>query len=514
MPPVLHPRRAAFRWSRHLLVPVLLMLVAAAGSGCVSTGVNPVSGNTRAYGYSWEQEVQLGQEADDQIQSQYGVYDDEELQAYVDEVAREVLAESHMRRPDTQQRFRETEFTFRVLDSPVVNAFALPGGYVYVTRGLLAHLNNEAQLAMVMGHEIAHVAARHASQQAARQQLTQGLLVGGAIAGQVAFGGNVAENVMGLGGTAAQLLSLSYSRENERESDRLGVEYAVKAGYEGAEGAAFFTSLKRMQQQSNQSLPTWQSSHPDPGEREDTIVQLAQEWQERVPGTAQTRNQEAYYGALETLVLGDNPRQGVTENNTFYHPDLEFQFPTPAGWQVQNQPRQVAMIAPEQSAYVVFRFAEGDTPEAAAQNFTGQEGLTVEEQRSTTVNGRSAYRVLAQAQGQQGQTLRVLSYFIADQGQVYQFQGVTTSGRYGEYRSAFERTMTGFTRLTDPEKLNVQPTRLAIRSADRRAAFQTFAEGAAMPEGMNATDLAILNQLDLDTTVEVGRPLKLPGTGR
>lgn len=514
MLPILHPRRAAYRWGRHLLVPVLLTLVAAAGSGCVSTGVNPVSGNTRAYGYSWEQEVQLGKEADGQIQSQYGIYDDEELQAYVDEVAREVLEESHMRRSDTQKQFRETEFTFRVLDSPVVNAFALPGGYVYVTRGLLAHLNNEAQLAMVMGHEIAHVAARHASQRAARQKFTQGLLVGGAVAGQVAFGGNVGENVLGLGGTAAELLSLSYSRDNERESDRLGVEYAVKAGYEGAEGAAFFTSLKRIQQQSNQSLPTWQSSHPDPGEREDTIVQLAQEWQERVPGTARARNQEAYYGALETVVLGDNPRQGFTENNTFYHPDLEFQFPTPAGWTVQNQPRQVAIIAPEQAAYTIFGFSDRDTPAAAGQKFAEQEGLTVEERRSTTVNGRDAYRVLAQAQGQQGETLRVLSYFIADRDQVYQFQSVTTAERYGDYRSAFERTMTGFDRLTDSEKLNVQPTRLAIRSADRSAAFETFADTTGMPEGMDAMDLAILNQLDLDTAVEVGRPLKLPGTDR
>jgi len=510
MLPIEHPRRAARRWRRHLLIPVLLTLVAAAGSGCVSTGTNPVSGNTRAYGYSWEEEIQLGQEADGQIQNQYGVYDDEELQAYVDEVAREVLAESHLRRPDTPERFRNVEFTFRVLDSPVVNAFALPGGYVYVTRGLLAHLNNEAQLAMVLGHEVAHVAARHASQRAARQQLTQGLLLGGAIAGQVAFGGNVAENVMGLGGTAAQLLSLSYSRENERESDRLGVEYAVKAGYEGAEGAAFFTSLKRMQKQSNQSLPSWQSSHPDPGEREKTIVQLAREWQERVPGTAKRINQDPYYATLERTVLGDNPRQGFTENNTFYHPDLEFRFPTPAGWQVQNQPRQVAMIAPEQAAYTIFGFSEGDTPEAAAQDFMGQEGLTVQEQRSTTVNGRTAYRVLAQAQDQQGQTLRVLSYFIADQDRVYQFQGVTTADRYGEYRSAFEGTMTGFARLTDPDKLNVQPTRIAIRPAARSASFRTFAEGSILPDGMGMTDLAIINQLELDTIVETGRPLKLP----
>jgi len=233
-----------------LLMPLALIVVVGASSGCVTTGTNPISGNKRAYAYSWEEEVKLGTEADKQIQQQYGIYENKELQQYVDRVAQKVLAESHMRRPDAQAKFRNTEFTFRVLDSPIINAFALPGGYVYVTRGLLAHLNNEAQLAVVLGHEIGHVAGRHASKQAAKQQFMQGLLVGGAVAGQVAFGGNVGENVLGLGGSAAQLLSLSYSRGNERESDQLGVEYATMAGYDAAEGAEFFTSLKRKQKQS------------------------------------------------------------------------------------------------------------------------------------------------------------------------------------------------------------------------------------------------------------------------
>ncbi|MFB6273952.1 MAG: M48 family metalloprotease, partial [Salinibacter sp.] len=342
----------------HFLVPILLFVLAATATGCVSTGVNPVSGNTRAYGYTWKEELKLGARTDKQIQNQYGVYDDKQLQQYVDEVAREVLAVSHMRRPETPEKFRKAEFHFRVLDSPVINAFALPGGYVYVTRGLLAHLNNEAQLAVVLGHEIAHVAARHASQQAARWQLTQGLLLGGAIAGQVAFGGNVGENVLGIGGTAAKLLSLSYSRDNERESDRLGVQYAVRAGYAAAEGADFFESLKRKKEQSGQSIPTWQSTHPDPGAREQTIPEIAQTWQKKIEEPATTVNQEAYYRALENIVLGKNPRQGFAEDGVFYHPELAFRFSVPARWTVKNQPRQVALIHPDESAYLLFRFAD------------------------------------------------------------------------------------------------------------------------------------------------------------
>ncbi len=492
------------------LVLPLLLLAAAVGSGCVSTGTSPVSGNTRAYGYSWQEEVKLGKEADQQIQKQYGVYDNEEVTAYVEELGQNMLQESHMRRPDTPEKFRNTEFTFRVLDSPIINAFALPGGYVYVTRGLMAHLNNEAQLAVVLGHEIGHVAGRHASKQAAKKQIMQGVLVGGAVAGQAAFGGNVGENVLGIGGSAAQLLSLSYSRDNERESDRLGVEYAVKGGYDAAEGAEFFTSLKRQAKQSGQDLPTWQSTHPDPGKREDTVEELARTWSEKVAGKQTTRNQDAYYATIEGLVLGKNPRQGFVENDVFYHPDLAFRFPTPGGWTIQNQASQVAMIQPDEESYVVFRISSEATPRAAAGKFTGQEGLSVVEQRQTQVNERRAQRVLAEAQTEQGRSLRILTYFIEYEDQVYQFQGLTAAGRYETYQSVFERTMTGFDELRDADKLNVKPTRLTIDPASRTAPFRTFVDESVLPDDVTPEDLAIINQVELDQTVKEGRPLKLP----
>ncbi len=506
-------RRPIGRYRVHLLrlvLPVLLFALAATSTGCVTTGTNPISGNTRAYGYSWEQEVKLGKEADQQIQQQYGVYGSEELQQYVEELGQKILAESHMRRPDTPEQFRNTEFHFRVLDSPIINAFALPGGYCYVTRGLLAHMNNEAQLAVVLGHEIGHVAGRHASKQAAKQQIMQGVLIGGAIAGQAALGGDVAENVLGVGGTAAQLLSLNYSRDNERESDRLGVEYAVKAGYDAADGAEFFTSLKRKSEQSGQSLPTWQSSHPDPGARENTVRKLAAEWDQKVEGDQNARNQDTYYDMIEGLVLGENPRQGYTEDDMFYHPELKFKFPTPAGWQIQNETSQVALIGPNQEAYVVFRISTESTPEAAATAFTSQKGLTVIERREETVNGNDARRVLAQAQTQQGQELRILAYFIRYDGNVYQFQGLTTASNYPTHRSTFLETMTGFDALQDQDKLNVQPTRLNIRPASRTASFRTFLDESALPDGIRAPDLAIINQVELDGSVERGRPLKLP----
>lgn len=491
------------------LVPILLLLVSVS-TGCVSTGVNPVSGNTRAYGYSWEEEVKMGKKADKQIQSQYGVYENEELQEYVDDVAQDVLAESHIRRPETPEKFRTTEFEFRVLDSPVINAFALPGGYVYVTRGLMAHLNNEAQLAVVLSHEIGHVEARHASQQAARKQLTQGLLVGGAVLGQATLGGNVGRQVLNLGGTAAQILSLSYSRDNERESDQLGVEYAVRAGYDAAEGANFFGSLERVREQAGQSIPTWQSTHPDPGARKQTIPKLAQKWEGRVEQPATMVNQEAYYSTLDNIVLGKNPRQGFAEGGVFYHPELAFRFSIPNRWDMQNQPQQVALVHPDQSAYMLFQFADAETPTAAARTFADQEGLTVLDRQRTSVNGNDARRVLAEGETQQGGKIRLLSYFIAYDDNVYQFQGATAADQYDTYRADFERSMTSFARLTDRDKLNRQPTRLTIRPAGQRSPFRSFVDADALPSDMTEGDLAIINQLDLGQTVQTSRPLKLP----
>jgi len=505
-----HPlavRRA--RWVRWTLLLVMTAALSLTVPAC-TTGVNPVSGNTRAMGYSWEEEVRLGKQADEQIQQQYGVYEDEELQQYVDRIAQDVLAVSHMRRPSTEAKFRDTEFTFRILDSEIINAFALPGGYVYVTRGLLAHLNNEAQLAVVLGHEIAHVAARHASQQAARQQLTQLGVLGAGVAGGLAFGGDAAQNILGLGGQAAQFFSLKYSRSNERESDRLGVEYAIKAGYEASEGADFFETLKRKQEQAGQSIPSWQSTHPDPGERETTIVDLAREWQGRVAQPANRIDQEPYYDAIERIIMGKNPRQGFTENDTFFHPDLRFRFPYPAGWQVINQPRQVAIVEQDQAAYLTFSFSQEESPRAAATAFAGQEGLTTVDRSGARINGLDAERLLVSGQTQQGGEVRVLSYFIAYNGDVYRFSGLTTGGRYSEFESAFERSMRGFAELRDPARLNVEPARVNVRSADATRAFSQFVRPSELPDDMSSDDLAILNQVELQQTIERGRMLKLP----
>ena len=261
------------RYLLALLIPLFFI------TACVVQR-NPVSGNKRALAYSWDKEVEIGTQADSEISAQFGVYDDENIQDYIDQIGQEMLEVSHMRREDTDPKFKNTPFTFRVLNSPVVNAFALPGGYVYVTRGLMTHLNNEAQLAVVVGHEIGHVAARHASQRALSQTISQIAVVGGSILGQELLG-LPGRSLMNLSSQAAQLILLSYSRDHERESDQLGVEYSARQGYLAAEGAEFFTSLKRISEKSGQPIPTHLSTHPDPGEREKNIPRMAEEWREK-----------------------------------------------------------------------------------------------------------------------------------------------------------------------------------------------------------------------------------------
>src|SRR5437762_11075353 len=172
------------------------------------------TGEKRYLGYTWQQETEIGKQASQQVAALFGLYRDPKLERYVMEVGNRVLATSHLRRPGTEEQFRKTPVTFGVLDSPIINAMALPGGYVYVTRGMLAHLNNEDQLATVIAHEIGHVAARHAARQSWQQHRAQELLLDGALPRQGVFGLH-AQNSLNAGGTAAHVLCLRYRYESE-----------------------------------------------------------------------------------------------------------------------------------------------------------------------------------------------------------------------------------------------------------------------------------------------------------
>jgi predicted Zn-dependent protease len=470
--------------------------------GCV-TDIVPATGERRYLGYTWQQETDIGKQASKEVTSLFGVYGDANLARYVSEVGNRVLATSHLRRPGADEQVRATPVTFTVLDSPVINAMALPGGYIYVTRGMLAHLNNEDQLATVIAHEIGHVAARHAARQAWQQQMGQGLLLGGAVLSKGL--GLPAGNILNFGGMAAQLFLLRYSREDELEADKLGVEYAMGAGYDSREVIGLFQTLDRMQEKEGQSMPSFLATHPNPGDRIQRIRELTSAARDSRTPNPDTR----YLHAVEGLILGEDPRQGFVQDNVFYHPDLGFRFPIPRGFKAVNQPSQVVMVEGQNRAVLGFTGTAESSAEAAAAKLLSQRGLRVVERGSTRINGFPAVGVLAEAQTQNGQIVTLTTYFIDYRGKVYQFIGYAPQPLFGSFQSAFLQTIRGFAEIQDSRILARQPVRLTLLRVSRSAPFRELIP-RALPAPFTPAEAAILNEVDLNQEISPAKILKIP----
>jgi predicted Zn-dependent protease len=393
------------------------------------------------------------------------------------------------------------------LDTPVVNAFAVPGGYIYFTRGILAQFNNEAELMGVLGHEMGHITARHTVSQQSKQQLGQLLLIGGMIASEdfSEFAGYAMQGM--------QLLFLKFSRDNEREADRLGVEYTSRINYDGQKMADFFNVLNKMQMESSQGgIPTFLSTHPDPGDRYNTVTQLASQWKDSLGYSDWQVNEDSYLQMIDGLVYGEDPRQGYVDRNAFYHPEMKFQFPVPAGWQLENSPLQVQMAPKEGNAMMVFSMARQDNLDEAAETTLGDLELNVLDSERTTVNGMPAISAVSEqtSQNQQTgeqQTIKVLSYFIGYNDAIYVFHGMSTGPDFNSWFRTFESTMMNFNRLTDPAKLNVQPKRINVRRVQRASTLAQALDSFGVPQSQ-MDDLALLNNMELTDRVQAGKLLK------
>lgn len=463
--------------------------------------VNPVTGKSQLMFMSEAQEVQLGKQYDPQVLATFGEYKNDALLAFITQKGNEMARISH--RP-------KLEYHFKILDSPVVNAFAVPGGYIYFTRGILAQFNSEAELIGVLGHEMGHVTARHSASQQTKQQLGQLLLIGGMIASEK-FAQYAQEAMQGM-----QLLFLKFSRDNERESDRLGVEYMSKIGYDARKMGDFFQVLNKMSMAEDQGgVPTFMSTHPDPGDRYTAVHQMAKSWQDSLNKSQYLVNSDSYLKMIDGIVYGEDPRQGYTDGNTFYHPELKFRFSYPAGWQFQNSPLQVATAPKDGKAIIVFSFSQGKTPEQAAQATVKEMGLTVLENRALTVNGLQAYGVLSkqvtqdQATGQQQSNL-LLSYFISHGGNVYVFHGVSTEADFKAYQPSIEATLGSFANLTDPARINVKPDKIFIRTVSRPGTLQQVLASYGVPQD-KMKEVAFLNNMELTASVPAGRLVKVIG---
>jgi predicted Zn-dependent protease len=450
------------------LTPLLFASLLFLSSSCA---VNPVTGKKQVVLMSEAQEISIGQQSDPEISAFFGVYDDPELQKFITQKGLEMAAVSH--RP-------KLDYHFKVVDSPVINAFAVPGGYVYFTRGIMAHFNNEAEFAGVLGHEIGHVTARHSVVQQRNQMLGQL----GMIAGMV-FVPELAQFAEGM-----QLALMSFGRDAERQSDELGVEYSSRIGYDATEMAGFFNTLERQgAKQGASDIPEFLSTHPSPAERNVTVAKLAEQWKAKLKLTNPEVNRDSYLKLIEGIVIGEDPKQGFVENNIFYHPVLKFQFPTPQDWNFQNSPQQVQMGPKAGDALLSFSFAGTGTLEEIAQKILTQFKLELVDSKKETINGLPAF-------------------LIEFGGNTYHILGVTALANFPKYQPVFLFTARNFKELKDAEKLGRKPDVVRLFTVPQRMSFEAALRSAKMPTE-RFDEIAILNGMLVTDQLEKGTLIKI-----
>lgn len=467
---------------------VVFTLLAASlwATGC---STNPATGKRQVAFIGEEQEVAMGRAADQQVAESLGLYDDAELQQYVNRLGQQLARESE--RPNLP-------WTFRVVDDPVVNAFALPGGYIYVTRGLLSYLSTEAELVSVLGHEIGHVTGRHSVEQMSKQQLAQiGMIAGMVLQPELANYSELAQTGLGL-------MFLKYGRDDEREADDLGLRYMVRENYDPREMPDVFATLGRAsQQQGAGRIPGWLSSHPAPEERiqriQEQIAALDQDFSGR------TVNRAAYLDKIDGIAFGQDPREGYFRGSTFVHPELAFQIQFPPGWKASNQKQAVGAVSPGKDAVVVLTQANSGSPQDAARQFYSQQGI----QQGPAVRANLGGGALANVFGvsrSQGGDIQGVAAFVKDGNAVYRILGYTMANNFQRYGDELASAIGSFSRVTDRRLLDVQPRRVDVVKITRAMSLEEF--NRRHSSTVDIQTLAIINQADGNTRFPAGTEVK------
>jgi predicted Zn-dependent protease len=433
------------------------LTAAALVTAVIACATNPATGKRQLMLVSEAQEIAMGKAADQEAVAAYGLYPDPKVQAYVERLGKGLAAKSE--RPDLP-------WSFKVVDDPAVNAFALPGGYIYVTRGIMTHLRSEAELVAVLGHEIGHVTGRHSASQMSKQQLAMGgLIVGMAVEPELQRFGGLAQQALGL-------LFMKFGRDDENQADELGLRYMTREAYDPREMLEVFSILDGVTRAEGGGgrMPDWLSTHPSPENRTTRIQdQIATTG---ASGTIVRRGE--YLRQLDGMVFGENPREGFFREDAFYHPDLRFQLAFPRGFKTQNQKQAVVGVSEAQDAIIALTLAAGASPEEAARQFFSQQGVQAGRSGRDTIGGLPAYTAFFEAATEQG-VLRGEVSFVSHEGKVYRILGYTSVERFARYQDAFAATLHSFGRLTDPRYLDVQPKRIALVNPERQMALQEFA---------------------------------------
>lgn len=450
---------------------------------------NPVTGKRQLMLVSEKREKAMGLAYDPEVIQEFGMYDDKKIQNFINEYGKKMGRISH--RPTV-------DYQFRVLDSPVVNAFAVPGGYVYFTRGIMAHFNNEAEFAGVLGHEIGHVAARHSAQQQSQQILAQIGFIGAMLAS------DKFRQYSDLAQTGLGLMFLKFSRNHESQSDKLGVEYSTKIGYDAHQMAGFFNTIKRIQDASGSNVPTFMSTHPDPGDRYVRVNGLATKEQAKATSPKNLEvNRDRYLRMIDGLTYGEDPQQGYVEGNVFYHPQLKFQFPTPSAWQTVNSTSQVQIAPKDGKAAIIFTLAGEKTLAQAKQAAVSADSLRVLDSQNIKVNGNDAIALTADLNSQ----VRLLMYLIQYNGKIYKFTGLSETPSFNGYEATFEKTFKGFKALSDQSKINVYADKIKIVTVAKDGTLSDALK-ANKQDSKRLEEISILNGMQLTDKVKKGMLIK------
>ncbi|HSC29681.1 MAG TPA: M48 family metalloprotease [Vicinamibacterales bacterium] len=425
------------------------------------------------------QEIQVGRELDAEIQREMGVYEDAALQRYVQNIGLRLARVSE--RPDLP-------WQFLVVDVPAVNAFALPGGFIYLTRGILPFLDNEAQLAGVLGHEIGHVTARHSARQYTRATTTGlGLTLLGILVPE-------ARPFQGVAETLASVLFLKYGREDELEADRFGVQYAARCGWDPSGVAGMLNTLARLDEATGtrKGVPNWLSTHPAPADRVEEIQAGIRQASATMTGTPVV-DRATYLTRIDGLIFGDSPREGIVRGRRFLHPVLRMGVDFPETWEIQNTRTQVTARAPGRDHYMLLQLVENRQAslEQTARSTMANAGFQLLSGAPTTINGLDAYVGTYQGSLQGLGRAGMRAAHIAHLRLVYLLAGIAPASEYQGVLPQFERAIGSFRGLSESEAAQIRPNRVdihVVRAGDTWEAIARRTGGVIAP-----ATLAIMN---------------------
>lgn len=475
-------------WLAHSAVLAALLL-----AGCGTTVVNPVTGRAERTVMDEASEIAEGAKAHQQVLAEYTALANPRLQAYVNEVGQKLAAQSHR---------AQLKWSFTVLDSPEVNAFALPGGYVYITRGIMAYLDSEAELAGVIGHEIGHVTARHGAQRATRQQNAGLGVLAAAVLGVALEGAGVRgaahTAVQASQGVAAGYVA-SYSREQELQADQLGAEYLSRNRYDPKNMVDVIAVLKGQEafaaEQARAGGRTasqgagWLASHPSNDKRLADIRAIAATYQGSYVDDGRTR----FLAAIDGMDFGDSRSQGVVRGTHFYHEDLDIALTALPGWRVQNSAEAIMLVNGSADAGLIVRVVppnSGNTHEEIIRNVVKPSEGRVEQRN---YNGLPATHFSGARRDAQGQSQPVQLTLVSGPGARNYLVLYTARDAAALQRAApaMAQAESSFRALT-VDRVAAKPWQL--RSAPLpRGGFAELARNSPLPAGQALGQLRLLN---------------------